>query len=298
MLDRRCSQRDAAPALRSLASCGSERSASPACAWTKLRVHDGGPARPGLENARHCAREAFDAFICGLPVWRGEKVLPPDWAFGAEPATVGKFVARWAMSLFLRSVAERPRRYAVPAPELTGWLWRPKGQCAAANGAEAWVRADVCRAGGRGPRELELALERSAAGQQMFREVRGNSSGRWKVGTDVHWMATAGGGVTGAGLWWAAQLVRLALEALGPCGAEAGPRVEDAACHINSRRLRSLDARRGFMCPAQPAPKTRSLHFRPAGGAIAAAPHPHSRRQRQHHPHAHRRRGAWRRRRC
>lgn len=34
-------------------------------------------------------------------------------------------------------------------------------------------------------------------------------------------MATAGGGVTAAGLWWAAQHVRLTLSALGPCGREA-----------------------------------------------------------------------------
>merc|ERR1719424_124250 len=216
-----CAQRDTVPALRRLVSCSSS-AASPVCSWTGLRVFDGGPARPGLANAHHCARQAFDAFVCGLPRWRGAKLLPPDWAFGSEPATAGKFVARWAMSLLLGSVAKQPGRYSLPTPELTGWLWRPPGSCAASNGtAEAWLRADVCRTRARAPRGLELALERSSVGQQLLRQVRGNSSGRWAARTDVHWMATAGGGITVAGLWWAAQLVRLTLSALGPCGREA-----------------------------------------------------------------------------
>ena len=273
-----CTQRDAAPALRRLVSCSSS-AASPVCAWTGLRVFDGGPVRPGLAKAHSCARVAFDAFVCGLPRWRGAKIQPPDWAFGSEPATAGKFVARWAMSLFLASVAEQPGRYSIPTPELTGWLWRPPGSCAASNGTtEAWVRADVCRTSVRAPRGLELALERSSVGQQLLRQVpppslpppasptpsahspppplpaplpasplpaphpaspppalppsppptprhhrprhhrprhhrprhhrphlqvRGNSSGQWAARTDLHWMATAGGGVTLAGLWWA-----------------------------------------------------------------------------------------------
>ena len=164
-----CTQRDAAPALRRLVSCSSS-AASPVCAWTGLRVFDGGPVRPGLAKAHSCARVAFDAFVCGLPRWRGAKIQPPDWAFGSEPATAGKFVARWAMSLFLASVAEQPGRYSIPTPELTGWLWRPPGSCAASNGTtEAWVRADVCRTSVRAPRGLELALERSSVGQQLLR---------------------------------------------------------------------------------------------------------------------------------
>ena len=264
MVRRDCAQRDAVPALRRLVLCSSS-TASPVCAWSGQRVFDGGPVRPGLANAHYCARQAFDAFVCGLPRWRGAKLQPPDWAFGSEPATAGKFVARWAMSLFLGSVAAQPGRYSLPTPELTGWLWRPPGSCAASNATtEAWLRADVCRTSARAPRGLELALERSSVGQQLLRQVpsppppyttrvsyalftstltaaartatiaaatltttalglqvRGNSSGRWAARTDVHWMATAGGGVTVAGLWWAAQLVRLTLSALGPCGREA-----------------------------------------------------------------------------
>ena len=167
---RACAQRDAVPALRRLVSCSSS-AASPVCAWTGLRVFDGGPVRPGLANAHYCARQAFDAFVCGLPRWRGAKLQPSDWAFGSEPATAGKFVARWAMSLFLGSVAKQPGRYSLPTPELTGWLWRPPGSCAASNGtAEAWLRADVCRTRARAPRGLELALERSSVGQQLLRQ--------------------------------------------------------------------------------------------------------------------------------
>ena len=166
-----CAQRDTVPALRRLVSCSSS-AASPVCSWTGLRVFDGGPVRPGLANAHYCARQAFDAFVCGLPRWRGAKLQPPDWAFGSEPATAGKFVARWAMSLFLGSVAKQPGRYSLPTPELTGWLWRPPGSCAASNGtAEAWLRADVCRTRARAPRGLELALERSSVGQQLLRQV-------------------------------------------------------------------------------------------------------------------------------
>ena len=172
MVDTRaCTQRDAVPALRRLVSCSSSAT-SPVCAWSGLRVFDGGPVRPGLANSHYCARQAFDAFVCGLPRWRGAKIQPPDWAFGSEPATVGKFVARWAMSLFLGSVAEQPGRYSLPTPELTGWLWRPPGSCAASNGTtEAWLRADVCRTSAPAPRGLELALERSSVGQQLLRQV-------------------------------------------------------------------------------------------------------------------------------
>ena len=158
--------------------------------------------------------------------------MPPDWAFGADGTTLGKFVARWTMSLYLSTVANVPQRHVMPEAELAGWAWRPTAPCASASGAEAWVLRDVCagrrgsaavasRQGRAASRGLELALERSVAGQQMMRLVRGNSSGRWRRGTDVHWMATADGGVTSAGLWWAAQLVRHTLGALGPCAAEA-----------------------------------------------------------------------------
>ena len=83
--------------------------------WTDAAASPGEILDATTRHSRKCARDAAEAFLCGLPLARRghTPVLPPDWAFGADPPSLGKFVARWAMELWLGS-GERPaRRLAV-----------------------------------------------------------------------------------------------------------------------------------------------------------------------------------------
>ena len=227
-----CARRDVLAGLKLVGLCGDSARLAPGCVgggWTDAAASPGEILDATTRHSRKCARDAAEAFLCGLPLARRghTPVLPPDWAFGADPPSLGKFVARWAMELWLGS-GERPaRRYALPVGELAGWRWLPNGVadaiCERPRDASAWLRADVCAAAAR-RRPAEAAAEHaglvagSRAGRQLLELVRGNASGGWRKSERADWVATAGGGRTSAGLWWAAQLVRLARGSLGACG--------------------------------------------------------------------------------
>ena len=85
----------------------------------------------GRSSRRHnaaCAQLAFERFVCSLPARVGDDELKPaDWAFGAEPASVGKFVGHFALQLYLStSVPARPYRHVLPEDVLRDWPWRPR----------------------------------------------------------------------------------------------------------------------------------------------------------------------------
>ena len=70
-----------------------------------------------------------------------------DWSFGGDPPSVGKFVGRWAMQLYLGStVAADPFRQTLSNGLLRSWRWRPQRGCsaAAARHDTAWLLGDVC----------------------------------------------------------------------------------------------------------------------------------------------------------
>ena len=124
-----CARRDVLAGLKLVGLCG-DSALAPGCVgggWTDAAASPGEILDATTRHSRKCARDAAEAFLCGLPLARRghTPVLPPDWAFGADPPSLGKFVARWAMELWLGS-GERPaRRYALPVRELAGWRWLP-----------------------------------------------------------------------------------------------------------------------------------------------------------------------------
>ncbi|KAL1530559.1 hypothetical protein AB1Y20_001460 [Prymnesium parvum] len=226
-LRRPCSPQDVADALSHLIACGATARFPPTCsratAWPALTLSDGsGLAAHPDERRRRCARAAFDAFLCALrPAADAEALRPPDWAFGANPPSVGKFLARWAMSLYLRSLVGTPSRHTLRPAEVGGWRWLPAPRCGEGGGAArgGWFEADVCArvplppSGAEGLREAH----RGRAWRALVAIARGNQSGGWRRGEDPLWVATAGGSQTTAGLWWAGQMMRRVRASLGRC---------------------------------------------------------------------------------
>ena len=162
---------------------------------------------------RRCAAAAFEALLCSLPTARpAERVMPPDWAFGAEAPTLGKAMARWAMHLYL-GVADSPmRRYVLDDDELDDWRWLPDTGCAAEpRPRHGWLTYDVCEAAERRLRKPQAwlgdAVTGTKGGAALLGQLQGNSSGRWRQRGGAAWMATAGGGVTSGGVWAAAQAI-------------------------------------------------------------------------------------------
>ena len=226
-----CARRDVADALRPIIACGDSARLAPGCArssaWNKVLVSNGSHPSAAVDwRQARCAREAFDAYLCGLQIAPAGAVRPrpPDWAFSDDPPSVGKFIARWAMGLYLRSVAFSPFRHTLPEDELREWQWLPKRGCASASASpREWFTPDVCSRvgaplGANGPL---TTVPRSRAWRAVASLARGNSSGRWRQSEDPFWVATAGGGITTPGLWWAGQLVRHVRAALGPCARAA-----------------------------------------------------------------------------
>ena len=227
-MSRHCSASDVTDGLSPHNRCGDSATLPPTCAsssaWT-LSLHSNGTGHSATRSAARCAREAFDTYLCSMASAPAGSALPrpPDWAFSDDPPSVGKFVARWAMTLYLRSTATAPVRHVLPSSEVRGWQWLPTtSSCGTATGVDdAWLIRDVCA--GVDVRILSPPLPRRSASLSKlmlgFATIAaGNSSGRWKKREDPFWVATAGGGVTAAGLWWAGQLVRLVRSSLGPCG--------------------------------------------------------------------------------
>ena len=183
-----------------------------------------GGAEPRARAVR-CARESLNAYMCALPPAAHEPgPKPPDWAFSDNPATVGKFVARWAMHLYLALGAAVPRRYVLPSAELQRWRWLPAGGCGGQG--SAWFRRDVCAAGvpandaAAGP--PPPALHETAGGRRLLEIALGNTSGRLDAPrVDRFWEVAATGGKTAAGMWLAGQQVQRVRAAVGPCVAAA-----------------------------------------------------------------------------
>lgn len=237
--------------LRPVLHCSDSGAAPPTCtgpAWTTTLLYEGSSSGGGRQRSAACAQRAFDQYLCRLPAQgeRAGELRPADWAFGAEPPTIGKFVARVAMQLYLGVAAASPAfRPTLRGETLRQWSWRPPlsacpphardNSSALENAAGAWMLADVCdvavtarrRATPPARVEAAAAASRAAVGDgaptsrtmaRLLEIVRGNSSGRWpRTHTDLMWMATAGGGVTSAGLWVAGQTMRHARSAMGPC---------------------------------------------------------------------------------
>ena len=246
-----CSEALQRAGLRPVIHCSDSGAAPPTCtgsAWATALLYEGSTSGGGRQRSAACAQRAFDQYLCRLPAQgeRAGELRPADWAFGAEPPTIGKFVARVAMQLYLGMAAASPAfRPMLRGETLRQWSWRPPlsacpphardNSSALEDATGAWMLADVCdvavtarrRATPPARVEAAAAASRAAVGDgaptsrtmaRLLEIVRGNSSGRWpRTHTDLMWMATAGGGVTSAGLWVAGQTMRHARSAMGPC---------------------------------------------------------------------------------
>lgn len=241
-----------------------------------------------MHRSARCIHKAFESFLCALPARVGDDLRPADWAFGADPPSVGKLVGRFALQLYLSStVPAHPFRHVLPTEVLTGWRWRPSENCQDGDKHESWLRADVCRAdlrrqdgrgqggeltgalrnhrrggpprngrshSGHSPRAslLGTGLDDIRVGSTLLRVARGNSSGRWERRADPYWMATAGGGVTTPGLWLAAQAVRRVWRyAPGACTRQrVAPLLRAPYARLTSRRRLAvaMHIRRGDSC--------------------------------------------------
>ena len=135
------------------------------------------------------------------------------------------------MQLYLLAVSARPYRPVTSNEFLQTWRWRPpisacplKRNAASlfatsAAAASAWVaaepvRPELCAS------KATLSPSQDVRSPELTRLVKivaGNASGHWRRGSDLTWMATAGGGVTTSGLWLAGQAMRHARAAIGPC---------------------------------------------------------------------------------
>lgn len=203
-------------------------------------------------RACRCASAAFEAYVCSLSVRKPKnRVLAPDWAFGAEAPTLGKCLARWCMHLYLGIADDPPRRYVLDEDELDDWKWLPKAGCSADRRTrKSWVTYDVCeaRAGRRAPLAAELgrALLTSRGGVALLSHLRGNDSATWTGKGDPLWMATDRGGQTSAGAWVASQMVRMVRRSLGPCSLAAVQELKVRTAALppteSSTRLRSPTA--------------------------------------------------------
>ena len=220
-----CSARVVGAGLSPHIACGNSAALPPSCdkhtSWTEARVFNGSDMHSlnrrhkgvAPDSAAVCAQRAFDSYMCGLEVHgRHDGYRPADWAFGEDPPTVGKFVARIAMRLYLGiTSSSNPLRPVLASSTLRTWRWRPANGCPAranreAQADSAWLLVDVCSAhtmsghgassnagsGGSGSRPLRHI-------ERILDIVRGNTSGSWPTGSDLMWMATAGGGETLAG---------------------------------------------------------------------------------------------------
>ena len=239
----RCLARHINTGLRPHVECGGNSALPPGCAtgsgWTRTRVSNGTASSRANPHAARCAQRAFDTFLCSLPARVGDDNLKPaDWAFGADPPSVGKLIGHFSLQLYLSVTQRNPFRHILPTDFLRDWSWRPphcpasasasqqQSRRRAANSPEAWLRADVCTqaevasargtAGGSGSGESP-SFTQLRTGARLIAIARGNSSGSWAPREDPLWVATKGGGQTSAGLWVAAQLVRRVRRAMGPC---------------------------------------------------------------------------------
>ena len=239
-------------------------------AWMSSRIY-----KPGMQSsshARHCARATFDSFVCELPHYNGTPIQPPDWLLGKPPATVGKFVAHWALSLSLSSSAPGQwQRYLLPASSIDSWPWLPpQSSCRAAGGgvSKEWTRADACQASDeRAPTSSSFAaIHRTSAWEELTRLASSNSTSSGKV---QWYKAASEGGKTEAGLWWAAQHVRLVRSAFGPCTRSAvnALRVESVGRRAVRESTRSpavaIHIRRGDSCERWGEPGDASTSPRP-----------------------------------
>mmetsp|Transcript_62246 Transcript_62246/g.103441 ORF Transcript_62246/g.103441 Transcript_62246/m.103441 type:complete len:446 (+) Transcript_62246:61-1398(+) len=253
-----CSSRDALAGIRSLLPKPDQHRHA---LWTQSRTYAGRDV-PG-RHAMRCAQQAFDAFLCSLPaVENVDGVLPPNWAFGKVPATLGKFFAQWAMHLYLGLAEQPPRRFVLGSAAMREWSWRPEVNCAGAGRPGQWLHRDVCKGGYRTNPVLAHVIHHSHVGQQLLAQLRGNVS-NWRRGTNPHWIATIDGGITDAGLWCAGQLFGRVRESLEPCGLDVVRSLADpvvpqwASMHhlakqLTKRALRrptvALQVRRGDAC--------------------------------------------------
>ena len=229
-----CSTRQTSAGLRGWVRCGGGGTLVAGCgtagAWAREAQYNGTLAARSPTPAAACARAAFDAYLCGLPARAADDELrPADWAFGSDPPSVGKFVARYALQLYLgMSRPERPFRHVQPADFLREWRWRPPQRACPAmvdtdvgdgGAVEAWVRSDVCAgAPAAPPPPTGAAMARLRAGARLLHVARGNGSGAWGATADPLWMSVKGGGATDAAFSIAAQLVRrVRTHAVGPC---------------------------------------------------------------------------------
>jgi len=176
---------------------------------------------------RRCAAAAFEAYVCSLPAHPGQplaqRVFQPDHAFGAEPPSLGKCLARWTMHLYLGLADTPARRYALDDDELDDWRWLPEGGCGAdRRKRRSWVTYDVCMARTRlPPADLGRAMLASPGGIALLSHLRGNATGRLRGEVDRYRLASYAGGETAAGAWVAGQLFRMVRASLGLCGRAA-----------------------------------------------------------------------------
>ena len=152
--------------------------------------------------------------------------MPPDWAFGAQPPTLGKCVARWAMHLYLGLADTPSRRYTLNEDELDDWKWLPESACAAdRRRRESWLTYDVCDASKERrailSQGLGHAMLNTPGGAAILSSIRGNTSLAQESGANKVWIATEKGGRTSAGLWVASQMVRMVRRSLGACSRAA-----------------------------------------------------------------------------
>ena len=162
---RPCSTDEARAGLRALATLDGE--------WASSTVFPGEAraANATVLRWRRCARRAFRSYVCSLPTSSQPVVRGVDGEFGASPPTFAKFLARWALLLYVStSHPQRPSRH-VP-PDLSRWAWLPGG-CA---GDGSWVQADVCfgRRGGQKGR-LAALITGSSEGRALLARVSGDA---------------------------------------------------------------------------------------------------------------------------
>jgi len=259
--------------LASLERCDGSAAPASCAAWTDQRVWPSGAGLP-LKPA-DCAARLMQDWLCALPtvpvgplppVLRGYDSLQFG-DFGDTPPTISKFLARWALMLYVSSTAEVPYRYVLPTSRASSWAWLPGGPHAARQREADWLVADVCarhvpstEAGAAGLAEAIMARARGEPPAGRSRRVA--ASGR-----EPYRRRLLRGGATWAGLWWAGLLQGRVLTAMGPRAAAlreaALARIDEVGgAAVSSRLLRPRDCsirvglhvRRGDACQRWAAP--------------------------------------------
>lgn len=175
-----------------------------------------------------CTQSAIDAYLCSL---RSRRQIPAAlapgmldrgflWGNANSSLTIGKFIGRFALLMFLSTTASaKPFRYRLPAETLLGWEWRPAFHSlglASCDGASAWIQADVCGV----ERKDASAVPRAAAiGSTLLSSPLSAGVAQNPQARLLH--ALGRGSSSALGLWWSGQLVRSILFRPGLCGEAA-----------------------------------------------------------------------------